>query len=105
MKKRQKKKLLKILRWIILLPSICIVWLGVALVCAYVAGRFYTPELWSSWGLVLMRVGFFVLPSVSVFFTARRIAPKYKNIVGWITVILCALWILLLYSGLAHLAY
>lgn len=92
-------------RWFILIPTICFVWWVVALICSFVESWFYTPELWNSYGVIFMIVDFFILPSVAMFFVAKIIAPKYKNIVGCIVIFLCMLWVLFLWYGLSQMAY
>ena len=93
-KRREKMKpqTKNIIRWTILFPTICIVWLLVMFLCIWIEGFFYSPELWMSFGNMFMLLDLLIIPSIAIFFTARYIAPKYKNIVGIGSVVLCALW-------------
>ena len=93
------------LRWFLLLPAICILWYIVAFGSAYIESWFYTPELWDSWGLAIMIADLFVFPSIAMFFVTKWIAPKYKIWLAWGSVILCALWCILLFYALTHMAY
>ena len=94
-----------VLRWILLLPALCVVWCAVAFGVAYIEGWFYTPELWESWWLTVLIADFFVCPSVALFFATKYIAPKYKMWFAWGSVVLCALWTLFLFSGMSQMAY
>ena len=100
-----KEKNKNVLRWVLLLPAICIVWYIVSFGVAYIESWFYTPELWDSWGLAIMIADLFVLPSIAMFFVTKWIAPKYKIWLAWASVILCALWCILLFYALTHMAY
>ena len=109
MKKETKtNKTTDVLRWILLAPFVIATWYMVLFIVAPI------PHLIYSLGWVkileyletpLFIIGGFVLPCIAVYFVAKYIAPKYKNIVGWSAVVFCALWELFLIFGLTHLAY
>lgn len=102
MKKSVKNKNSKdIWRWVALAPVVCVTWWVVVILCSYLYSWFYTPNLLQYWGPLML----IFLPSVAIFFVARWIAPKYKNITAVSAVVLCILWGLFLFYGLSHMAY
>ena len=106
MKKSVKNKNSKdIWRWIVLVPAICVTWLVVVFGWAFIEGFLYRWEFWQSLGESFIIVDFFILPSITIFFVARWIAPKYKNITAISAVVLCILWGVYFLYGLSHMAY
>lgn len=101
-KNSTKERNYNILRWAVLVPTVCIGWYLVASVCLSIEGLFYTPELWQSWGHIFMILDFGAMPCIVMFFVARAIAPKYKNLMGCMAIILCIVLAALLFYGLAH---
>ncbi len=110
MKKEIKKYDVKsILRWIALLPALAVTWYAVSMVSIEIESWMVDiPAMTPGYALLSVIVTLAVLPSVAMFFVARFIAPKYKNISGISAVVLCILWVVfLLYAfyGLGHMAY
>lgn len=106
MKKSVKNKNSKdIWRWVVLVPAICVTWLVVVFGWAFIEGFLYRWEFWQSLGESFIIVDFFILPSVAIFFVARWIAPKYKNITAISAGVLSVLWGVYFLYGLSHMAY
>ena len=106
MKKEVKNsKKTDVLRWILLVPAVILSWHIVEFMASVVARWFYAPETWEKLGVTVIIMGLFVLPCLAVFFTARYIAPKYKNLIAWSTVLLCVLFNVVLIYGLSKMAY
>jgi hypothetical protein len=95
--KKVKQKYIDILRWVILVPAVYTTWFVVVMGFAFVFRR--VPILWNS---DLIVIDLFVCPSIAMFFVAKYIAPKYKNIVGWVAVALCALFVFWFVSSLVY---
>ncbi len=91
-KNKNENKKLDIVRWVLLLPAVCLVWVLVMFLCAWIESFFYSQYLWESYGIMFMILDIFVIPGIAMFFTAKFLAPKYKIIAGLVTVFLCALW-------------
>ena len=105
---KEQNKQMDVIRWVMLFPAVLVTWC----ICVPLLG--WIPHLFYRWGWVkileyseniLAIVCGFLLPCIAMFFVARWIAPKYKNIAGWGAVAFCALWELFLIFGLLHLAY
>lgn len=107
MKKNTKEKTLNILRWVALIPAICITWWIVIYICACIARFLFGPNFFTSDYSILtfIIISFVILPAVAMFFTAKYIAPKYKIIMGCIAVAICILWVVVLFYNLSHMAY
>ncbi len=99
-KSDENKKWLTILRWVALLPAVCLVWWIIPIICLYIE-RLLSLEL-LMWPLIIY---FTILPAIAMFFVAKFIAPKYKITMGCAAILLCIIWDLLLWYGLSHLAY
>ena len=104
MKHRNNKQIYDILRWIALLPAVCLVWWIVLYICISI-DQWFSTEPFFGLGLWVLIIYFAILPAIAMFFTAKYIAPKYKNIMGCVAVFLCIAWVLLLCYGLSHIAY
>ena len=99
-KKSTNNVMLNVLRWVALVPVLCVVW-WLVVFCGMIVSRYSFMSVDTLWLVVFM----LVLPAVAIFFTAHFIAPKYKNIVGWISVLLCVVSFGLFFYGLTHMAY
>lgn len=101
-----KQKTKDILRWVGVLPAICLVWLAITYTLgALVIGLVYSLGLFESYFWLTMFLSMCVLPGIAMFFAARYIAPKYKNISGICAVILCVIWWLFLFYGITNMGY
>ena len=89
---KSKKKSYDIVRWIALLPAVCLVWWVASSVCLII-------DAWTSSEI------FVLFPAIAMFFTAKWIAPKYKNLMGIFAVFVCLLWTLSFWYILGHAAY
>ena len=106
MKKSVKNKNSKdIWRWVALAPVVWLVWVITVLVFAYIEGLCLPAESWVDWGVYLFVLDIVVLPGVAMFFVARWIAPKYKNITAISATVLSVLWGIYFLYGLSHMAY
>lgn len=105
MKPKSKQNLSNALRWIVLLPAICLVWWTVSFICITIERWFPARLLLGHHFWLGMITYFIILPAVAMFFTAKYIAPKHKILMGCIAVCLCILWGLFLWYGLSHMAY
>ena len=106
MKKSVKNKNSKdIWRWVVLAPVVWLAWVITVMLCAYVEGLFFSAELWDELGVYLLISDFVILPSIAIFFVARWIAPKYKNITAISAGVLSVLWGIYFLYGLSHMAY
>ena len=103
---QKNKKILKRIRWIVALALGNITsWWAATLLCAKIFGIIGVPV-----NIVSLIILLFLVPATAVFFVSRYITcklldAKYQNKIAWIFVIICALWIMLLFYGLAHMAY
>ena len=91
---------MNVLRWGVLVPVLGMVWWFVALGVAFVAGYFFIPINW-----MFLVLDMLVLPAVAIFLVTRLIAPKYKTLMGWMSVLLCVVWFGFLFYGMLHMAY
>ena len=91
-----------ILRWVLLLPAVCLIWWLVVFLCALIESLFYSQYLWDSYGNIFLILNLFVIPGIAAFFTAWFLAPKYKVIAGCGTVVFVALWCLYFIGALGN---
>ena len=90
MTKKQKEIIQNTLRWIALLPALYITWV-VGIYVAIPLGLFLTGE-YTDFVQQSALVGMlFVVPGIAMFFVAKFIAPRYKNITGISAIVLCGL--------------
>lgn len=101
----ENKNATNIWRWVALAPLVWLAWVVTVMLCAYVDGLFFSAESWNEWGTYLFISDFVVFPSIAIFFVARWIAPKCKNITAISAGILSVLWGLFFLYGLSHMAY
>lgn len=87
-----KQQTKNIIRWILLLPALCITWFVFVMLFAWVESLFYSPEILDSYGKILLYLDLFIIPSIAMFFVAKYLSPKYKTMMGCLSVVLCALW-------------
>lgn len=97
-----KKHNYDILRWVMLLPTVAVVWLG--LFMFILGGVIYLPEgnakIWN--GYIVISTTIIALIEFAI---TQRIAPKYKKTFAYIAAALVAITSLYAWWGLAHLAY
>ena len=97
-----KKQDYNVLRWVILLPTVAVVWLGLFMLI--LTGVIYLPDdnakIWN--GYIVISTTIIALIEFAI---TQRIAPKYKKIFAYIAAALVAMTSLYAWWGLAHLAY
>ena len=89
----QKKKTWDLIRWVLLGPAVCVAWLVGACIGTYISQWSVTTEFFDSYPIGCLIFISFVIPSIVMFFAAKIIAPKYKNISGFVAVGICVLWV------------
>ena len=101
---KSNRKSYDLVRWIALLPAVCLVWWIASSVCLIIdawtsSEIFFGLELWG------MAICFILFPAIAMFFTAKWIAPKYKNLMGIFAIFICLLWTAFFWYSLGHVAY
>ena len=97
-----KKRNYDILRWVILLPTVAVVW--IVLFSLSMSGILYLPAP-NARILNIYIVCSTAITAIAEFFIARSITPKYKKIMEYIIGICITLLTLWGWWGLAHMAY
>ena len=97
-----KQQTKNIIRWILLLPTLCITWFVSVMLCAWLESLFYSPDFLDSYGKTLLYLDLFIIPSIAMFFVAKYLSPKYKTMMGCFSVVLCALWCQIFVNALAY---
>ena len=88
-----KQNIIEFVRWVLLEPAVCVAWLVGACIGAYISQWSVTTEFFDSYAIGCLIFISFVMPSIVMFFAAKIIAPKYKNISGFVAVGICVLWV------------
>ena len=96
----KKQNIIEFVRWVLLGPAVCVAWLVGVFIGTYISKWFVTTEFFDSYAIGCLIFISFVIPSIVMFFAAKIIAPKYKNISGFVAVGICVLWDLFLFLNL-----
>jgi len=88
-----------IVRWILLLPTLGVVWAVVTVISLFIMFLFYSRGYEYIFVDVFMYAFLFLMYIVLPFFVMRWIAPKYKTFVGIVmTIIMCIIQIYVMYE-------
>ncbi len=100
MKKNNKTtNIHNIFRWILLVPVVLLTWYVVLKLLGPIPHLMFVWGFGNLWGYIetpAVIIGFF-LPCIAVYFVAKAVAPKHKNIVGWCSLVLCFLYMVTLW--------
>ncbi len=89
----KKNNTYDVLRWVLLAPIVLLTWYIIMLLLAHIPHLMIAWGFENLWGYIeipALIIGF-LLPCIAVYFVAKYIAPKYKNIAGWSAVVFCPL--------------
>ena len=89
----KKQNIIEFVRWVLLGPAVCVAWLVGVFIGTYILQLSVTTEFFDSYAIGCLIFILFVIPSIVMFFAAKIIAPKYKNISGFVAVGICVLWL------------
>ena len=88
-----------IIRWILLLPTLVVVWVIATVISLLIMLLFYSRGYEDMFIDVFMYAFLFLMYIVLPFFVMRWIAPKYKTFVGIVmTIIMCIIQIYVMYE-------
>ena len=109
----EKGNKINVLRWIMLLPVVCITWIVCLMVVFGVYVLVYNSVL-DEWlvsfstdfaRFAILGLPISIISGIAEFFVTRAIVPKYKTWLAWIMVILSVAWSYYMMWGLAYMAY
>ena len=96
----KKQNIIEFVRWVLLGPAVCVAWWSGMVISLFLERWGLFLDFLDSYPIVCFFIVFVIIPVIAMFFVAKGIAPKYKNISGFVAVGICVLWDLFLFLNL-----